>query len=121
MSKNLRNCMKNMDIFCNTKCRKLKKSILKEMSKNDDYFKALFEIVHNISVNKLKIPKKDKRRMKKHIKTLEHILCNPKSRVKRASAVVQSGGFLPIILPILGTVLSGLIGNVISQTSDFNS
>ena len=113
--------MKKMHIYCDTDCPKLKKSILTEMSQNDCYFNALFEIVHNISKKKLKFKPNEKRKLKKYVKLMEKIIEKPKSKSKRVSAIKQSGGFFPIILPILGTVVAELIGNAIRKKSDSDS
>ncbi len=117
MSKNLRNCLRNMKIVCNTKCARLRKSFLKEMSKKDDFFKALFEIVHNISLKKLKLKPSDKRKLKHHMKIMNKIIAKPKSKVKRSKIINQSGGFITAILPLVVTAVSELISYAISKKS----
>ena len=114
MSKNLRKCMNKMHLVCDSKCPKLKKSILADMSKDNQYFRALYEIVHNIKLKNIKLTPSEKKKFKKYIKFMEEILKKPKNVRKRRQLVNQSGGFLPIILPILTSVISGLIGNAIS-------
>lgn len=121
MSKNLRECMKKMQLVCANKCPKLKKSVLKEMSKNELYFNALFEIIHNISHNKLKLKPSDKKKLKKFLKYMEKIARKPKSKRSRALLVKQSGGFLPIILPIVASAVTELISYAIRKKSDSNS
>ena len=121
MSKNLRNCLGNMKIVCDTKCAKLQKSFLKEMSKRDDFFKALFEIVHNISLKKLKLKPSDKRKLKRHLKIMNKIIAKPKSKVKRSKIINQSGGFITAILPLVVTAVSELISYAISKKSGSHS
>ena len=118
MSKNLRNCLKNMKFVCDTKCGRLQKSLIKEMSKKDDFFKALYEIVYNISLKKLKLKPNEKRKLKRHINLMDKILERPKSRIKRSKLINQSGGFIQAILPIVGIAISELISYVISKKSD---
>lgn len=105
--------MRTMHLFCDNKCPKIKKSLLNEMSKNDSYFKALFEIVNNIARKNVKLDTKTKKRLKKYKKLMYIILTRPKSKVKRAKAIKQSGGFLPIVLPIIGTVIAEVLSHVI--------
>jgi hypothetical protein len=107
--------MKNLHLVCDTKCKKLQKSILKEMSKNDVYFKALYEIVRNIYLKNIKLKQSDKLKLKKNAKVLNNILSNPKSKRKRSLLVNQSGGFLPFILPLVGTAISELISYAIGK------
>ncbi len=113
MSKNLRKCMKNMHLVCDANCPKIKKSLLKEMSKNGHYFEALFEIVHNINLKNIKLKTAEKKKLKKFVRFMMMVLDKPKSKIKRSSLVNQSGGFLPVVLPILGTVLAEILGNAI--------
>ena len=121
MSKNLRDCLNSLKILDETKCCKLKKSILCDLAKNEKYFKAIFEIVLNLSENKLKLNKIEKKKLKKHIKILEKILVNPKCRSKRVLAVKQSGGLLNILLPVVGSLITGLITDVIRKKGDINT
>ena len=124
MSKNLRRCMKNMHHVCDVKSRKLKNSILEEMSKKKEFFEAIYEIVNNIQAKFLKLddlPPSELGKLKKHFFLMEQIHKRPKSKIRRKRLVKQSGGFLPIILPILTTVVGELIANVIRQKSDPDS
>jgi hypothetical protein len=50
-----------MNMVCETKNTKVKKSLLNAMSCEDCYFKALFEIVTNISKGNLKLTNIEKR------------------------------------------------------------
>ena len=120
MSKNLRNCLSSMSILTETKCKKLKRSILCDFSKNDKYFKAIFEIVLNLSENKMILTSHEKKKLNKHLKILEKILKNPKCKRKRSLAVKQSGGFLNILLPIVGTLITELISNAFSKKGNTN-
>jgi len=104
-----------MEIFCETKNPKLKNSILNEMSSNDKYFKALHEVVHNISIKNLKLKPSIKRKLKQHLKILDKILCKPKCKRKRAAIVKQSGGFLPILLSLVAPVVAELVSNAFSK------
>ncbi len=114
MSRNLRGCLSNMKIVCEAKNSKLKKSLLKEMSCEDCYFKALHEIVLNIANGKLKLGKAEKKKLRRKIKYLENVFSKPKSRASRALAIKQSGGFLNIVIPAVITGLSEILRHAIS-------
>jgi len=103
-----------MNVFCETKNHKLRKSFLKEMSCNDCYFRALFEIALNISNGKLKLKAQEKKKLRKEARIIERILAKPKSEHRRALVVKQSGGFLSIVIPAVITGLSEILRNAIS-------
>ncbi len=114
MSKNLRACLSNMNMVCETKNTKVKKSLLNAMSCEDCYFKALFEIVTNISKGNLKLTNIEKKKLRKHIKLMEQILAKPEKEARRALAVKQSGGFLNIVIPALIPVISEILKHAVS-------
>lgn len=121
MSKNLRNCMKTMHIWCDTKSPKIKKSIIEEMSKKECFFEAVYEIIDNIYLKNLELTPSSLKKLKKYLKVMEKIHQRPQNKVIRKKLVRQTGGFLPIVLPILASVISDLISNAISKTSNSNS
>jgi hypothetical protein len=121
MSKNLRQCLKTMHLYCGSKCPKTKKSLLNDMSKNDIFFKAIYEIVNNISKNNIKLNSHQSKKLVKHVKIMKKILSKPKSKHTRRLLVKQSGGFLPILLPIVGGAIADLLVNVISKKSGISS
>src|SRR5258708_5498172 len=112
MSKNLRQCMKLMNVFYNTKSPKARASILNEMSRHECYFKALFEIIDNIHAGNLVSNKKTKVKLRRCIRFMEAVFKKPKSRRKRAALVKSqraNGFFLSAIIPLLTTVVGKLI------------
>jgi len=115
--------MKTMHIYCDTKSVKLKKSILEEMSKNVCFFDAIFEIVNNIYLRKLKLKlsPSERKKFKKYLNVLDKIHQHPKSIVKKKKLIKQSGGFLPLILPLLASVITGIVTNAVSKKSDSDS
>lgn len=61
MSKNLRCCLNNMNALTKTENKKLKKSLLNDMSCEEYYFRALYEIVWNFYKKKIKLTALDKK------------------------------------------------------------
>ncbi len=83
------------------------------MSKHDCFFEAIYEIINNIYLENIKLSPPQKKQMKKYITLLNKIHCHPKHKTIRKKLVVQSGGFIPILLPIVAGVVTDLISNVI--------
>lgn len=114
MSKNLRTCLKTMELYSKTKSKNLKKSLLHEMSKTECFYKALYEVVNNIYLGNLNFPNKTQKQLKKFIPIMQKIHSQPKTKRKRMKMIKQTGGFISFILPILSSVLAGLVGNAVS-------
>lgn len=125
MSLNLRKCMKAMHLFCDAKSKRVKKSILADLSKNDCFFEAIFEIVNNIYLRNVEknyqMSSLEKKKLKKFVNIFDKILKHPKNKVKKRKLVIQSGGFLPILLPIITSIVTELLKNAIRQKSDTDS
>ena len=65
MSNNLRKQLKLMSVYNNTECKKLKKSLMEELTKDDKCFLALREIITNILFNNIKVPESTRKTLKK--------------------------------------------------------
>lgn len=116
MSKNLRKCMKTMQLYCSTEKKHLRDSILNEMSKHECFFDAIHEIVNNLflkNINVKSLTPAQKNKMKKMLPVMLKIRKKPKNKAIRRKLVQQSGGFLPVVLPVLATVVGELISNAI--------
>jgi hypothetical protein len=103
-----------MRVLTKTENKNLQKSLLNDMSCEECYFKALYEIVWNLCKKKIQLTALDKENLKQHVRILGKILDKPQSKVKRASVVKQSGGFLNIAIPLVITTLSEIFRNAIS-------
>lgn len=121
MSKNLRKCLKTMQLYCCSKSNKLKKSILNDMSKQKCFFDCLFEIVNNIKQQKIKLTTAQRGKLKKQAKLLYKIHRKPRSHNSRVRLVNQSGGFIQYILPVVAPIVVELIANAISKKNNTNS
>ena len=90
---------------------KNKRSVLNQLGGEKKIFNALHEIAHNTLNGNLKLKKNQINKLRPHRKVLEN-LCVPSSRKcskKRKKLIVQSGGFLPILIPALTSILSAII------------
>lgn len=93
-----------------TSNKKLRGSVLKTC--NDDAIKAIVEIIINTLNGNNKISKHVLTRLKKHKSILRTLACSRKSLKAKRKILIQKGGFLPVLI---GTVLSGIIGKLISS------
>ena len=108
MSKNLNKCFSKLKFIASVKNDFLRKKLLQSMS-DECLFKALNEIAINYSKGNIKLTSNQKRRMRKHEKLIRKLSRkNNKSSYKK-SLIKQSGGFLPIILPAVASILTSLI------------
>ena len=96
MSKNLRHCMKSMDVNC-TKGKILKKTFLSEISKNDCFFDAMYEVINNIYLKRFDLKNMtpaQKMRLKKFAKLMNEIHTCPKKKKIQRKLVNQTGSFI---------------------------
>jgi hypothetical protein len=77
---------------------------------NDDcLYKALNEIAVNTVNKKVPLSQKQKTSLKKYKIDIEKLSCYTKNSAKRKKLVCQSGGFLPILIPTIASVLTTLL------------
>ena len=120
MSKNLRRCMKHMDIYCCTKGKSLKKSFLQQISRNDCFFDAIYEIINNIFLGKLNLSKLTPAQ-KKSVRRSANLMCKihkrPKSKAKRKKLSNQTGGLIQLFYPLLAEKVASILRNALSKAS----
>ena len=88
--------------------------ILKEMGGDKTVYNALHEIAFNTIKGNYKLPNSHSKKLKAY-KPLLQQFCMSKNKScakKRKHLIEQSGGFLPILIPALATVLSSIISRV---------
>lgn len=88
----------------------LRKALLK--ASGPEVIKTLCEISLNTLNGNNKITKDCKRKLKKYKKELRSLACPKLKLTSKRKILVQKGGFLPVLI---GSVLSGLIGQIINQ------
>ena len=92
-----------------------RKRILKELSNEKIVYKALNELAQNTLSGKIPLSNGQRRRLKSHKKTLENFCNAKKCNKKRKQLIIQSGGFLPIVLQALIPILDSLVASKLSQ------
>jgi len=114
MSSNLQLCMEKLKIISKIRDVRLRKRILSEIA-DDCLYKALHEIAINTVNRKVPLSRPAKislRKYKSHIQSLTRDTNNKKQRKR---LVVQSGGFLPILIPAVASVLGSVLSAVINK------
>lgn len=106
MSAQLRECLAVLDFVASIKVPKLRQQLLKVLKSQPKYYIALREIAYNTVRKNLILSSKEKQRLKKHKRVLVDLAKKQKSAKKKKKLVEQSGGFLPILLPLVASLLS---------------
>lgn len=109
MSCNLKNCLKKLEVVSNVKSVKLRKKLLKEISCDENVFKALQEIVINTINQNVPLDNKTKKKLRKYKKEFQAFTKVVKSKQKKKKLIQQSGGFLPAIIPAVLSILSAIV------------
>lgn len=109
MSSTLKKYLSDLKFISGIKNKKIRENILKELSKDEMLFNALKEMVENVVRKNIPMKSKEKRLLKKYKKTLMLYMRPKISKRKKRQIVSQSGGFLPILVPVLSAFLSRLI------------
>jgi len=110
MSKNLKDCFRDLEFVSKIKCVKTRQQLLKYLSHNPKVYLALKEIAANLIKGNIDIHPKHKSKLRKHKKDICS-LANQKYKIlakKRKKLVVQNGGWLWAI-PIIASAIIDLI------------
>lgn len=110
MSTNLQNCIEKLKIVSKIKDQTLRKKVLAEIA-DPCLYKALKEIAVNTVAKKVPLSKTTKNRLEKFEKQILDLTKNTNSSKQRKKLIVQAGGFLPILIPSILSVLTTLLKN----------
>ena len=86
-----------------------RKKVLSEVGGDDMIYKSLREIAHNTIKGNVKLNKFQKAKLKPYSRTLKDLCTSPKCSKRRKKLVVQSGGFLPILIPAVASLIASLV------------
>ena len=86
-----------------------RKKVLSEVGGDEILYKALREIAHNTIKGNVKLNKYQKAKLKPYSRTLEELCTSTKCLKRRKKLVVQSGGFLPILIPAVASLIASLV------------
>lgn len=106
----LRKSLPLLNVVSRMKKRK-RNVILNEIAGEDILYNALREIAHNTLKGNVKLNNDQKRKLKPYNNTLKNLCIKHKCSKRRKKLVIQSGGFLPILIPAITGLISSLIGS----------
>ena len=72
----------------------------------------IVEILYNIITRRIKIKSKDEKCLKPYKKPLLKLINTPKNS-RKAFVYKQKGGFIGAVLPIIASLIGGLVSNVV--------
>jgi len=116
MSKNLNKCYDTLKTISQISDPVLlKKNLLYFMKKKKNYclYSAIHEICANTVNKNIKLNNKQKKLLLPYQTKINNLATFTKNKSKRKKLILQSGGFLPILIPALASVLTTLASNLI--------
>ena len=112
MSHNLKLCLGHLKFISKIKSSKFRKAILKDLSCKNCYFRALKEIAENAIKGNLILDTKTRKKLYPYKASIKRLCCKTKSKQQKRKLVIQSGGWLPIILPAVISIVSEIINGI---------
>lgn len=100
--------MNKLIFLASIKNDSLRRRILRTIS-DECLFKALKEIAVNYTSGNIKIHPSKKNKLKKFDKLLKRLGKRNYNKSIQKRMIMQSGGFLPILVPALASILTSLI------------
>jgi hypothetical protein len=113
MSINLRKTLRQLELISRIKRPQVRRAVLSDISCQDCYYKALREIVLNAAKGNVPLSKVQKGKLRRYKQQIKAIISPRKSKKLRSQAVIQSGGWLPILLPVITSILGEVVGDVV--------
>ena len=111
MSTNLKQHWKLLEsIARNRNCRS-RRTHLKQVADDESFHRCMREICHNVVKRKVPIGLKDVKKLFKFKKSIREIAKKRTTKHSRKQHIIQGGaGFLPLLIPIISSLLAGVLG-----------
>ena len=97
-----------VSLLCSVKGPK-KRNCLIDLAEPEDVH-AVCDCIFNIIRGNIQISKTNVQKLKRHKDALRLIVQPKLSLKRRREALKQKGGFWPLLIPLIGSVISGIIG-----------
>jgi hypothetical protein len=120
MSVNLKTTFPILWLMSNVN-NKDRKRLLKELSKKKVVYNAVAEIANNKLKGNLDEKLKEKlnsqqlKRLNSHNKLFKKLCCKQKCKKSRSKLLSQTGGALPLLIPIIADILGSKIKDIFSN------
>jgi len=108
MSKNLNKCYSKLQFIASVKSPILRKKLLTSLS-DECLYKALNEIAVNTIKGNVKLNKSQKTQLRKYKTNLIGLSKKTNNKSRKIKLIKQSGGFLPILIPAIASIIGSLI------------
>lgn len=105
MSSTLKKYLNVLQFIATIKNKKLRSGVLKEYAGFKDFYDALQEIAVNTVDKNVPLSRIQKRKLRPHKRFIMNLTKRNRSRASRKRNIVQSGGFLPYLIPIITSLL----------------
>ena len=103
-------CIKYLDLIAKIKNTKTRKAVLKDFSSKAEIFEALKEIATNTINKNVPLTSLQKKKLRHHKKIIIALSQKKnKSNKTKKKLVEQSGGFLPVLIPIIFSIVDQLL------------
>ena len=109
MSHNLQTCLKELKLVMKINDKKNRLIVLNFLSHKKCIYMALREIAMNIIKQNIPLTKRQTTRLSPYAKVIKSLSDGAKSKRAKRKLVIQSGGFLPWLIPIIGTAITSAI------------
>ena len=106
-SENLKKCLKELKIVATYKNKHKRDAIIEFLSKRSCVYRALREIAMNIINQEIKLNRTQIEKLGPHAKIIKRLQCGVKDKRSKQKLVQQTGGFLPWLIPIISTLVTG--------------
>jgi len=109
MSDNLRACLLILKAISRIKNYKARQKILNEFNGEECIYKAIKEMAVNVVNGNIKLSRIQRTKLAKYKSFIKEAAKPTNSKLKRKRVIVQSGGFLPYLVPVVLSLLSSIL------------
>lgn len=111
MSTNLRKYLTRFEVLAEIKSPSVRQKVIQYYASDKSFCSALREIMKNVRNGNISLNKEQKRKLRKHEKTIAGFLKVKLSAKQRRRLVVQSGSgiLLPLLIPLVIKAVSAII------------
>lgn len=109
MSYTLRQYLNLLKVISDLKDTKVRKNLLRAVKNDKQFFRATKEIMQNVLHGNIPLDKPQLKKLQKYKRVIRKLSCSHINCKKRSSLIVQSGGALSILVPLVVSLLQTLI------------
>lgn len=100
-SNDLKHCLHRLDVVARTKDTRRRKTLLRELSHDDKIHKTIRCLAQNTINRRIPLETHHKKKLLRHSQIIQQLARKNLSKSKSKQLIEQSGGFLPILIPII--------------------